>query len=60
MSIGPLTREYGRRARGRLAVHLQQRGTDTRTVQKLLAHSEMSATMIYTHVLERPGTQPVG
>lgn len=56
LDIGISRRASCHTFRHSFATHLIEDGYDIRTIQELLGHKDVKTTMIYTHVLNRPGT----
>ncbi len=56
---GILKRVTPHTLRHSFATHLLERHYDIRTVQELMGHASVETTMIYTHVMNRPGLHVV-
>ncbi|HEX8237790.1 MAG TPA: integron integrase [Abditibacteriaceae bacterium] len=55
LQVGIAKRGSCHTLRHSFATHVLEAGYDIRTVQELLGHKDVNTTMIYTHVLNRPG-----
>ncbi len=56
---GILKRVTPHTLRHSFGTHLLERHYDIRTVQELMGHASVETTMIYTHVMNRPGMHVV-
>lgn len=55
LRVGFSKRVTSHSLRHSFATHLLESGTDIRTVQDLLGHAQVETTMVYLHIMKKPG-----